>query len=344
MAAAERGARLFDQEEQMSVQQPLRLLVLGGTRFVGRALVEAALARGHEVTLFNRGLTNPDLFPEAERIRGDRTCDLSQFAGRSWDAVVDVAAYFPRVAQASVDALAASVERYVLISSVSVYADQSVPQHEDAPLETLADPGDTSAKSYGARKARCERVVQAAFADRATVVRPGLIVGPHDSTDRFAYWPKRIARGGRVLAPGAPDDPLQFIDVRDLADFVLRLVEDDRAGTFNTTGGIVAFGDLLAECRRVAGADAELVWVTSEALLAAGVDPWMGVPLWIAAPGWEAANRVPIDRALSAGLALRPLPEIITAALHDDTDLELEVGLSPEREADLLATLSAERN
>jgi 2'-hydroxyisoflavone reductase len=321
----------------MSVQQPVRLLVLGGTRFVGRALVEAALARGHEVTLFNRGLTNPDLFPEAERVRGDRAQDLSQLAGRSWDAVVDVAAYFPRVAQASVDALDESVERYVLISSVSVYADQSMPQHEDAPLATLADPEDASAESYGARKAGCERVVRGALADRATVVRPGLIVGPHDSTDRFAYWPKRIARGGRVLAPGAPDDPLQFIDVRDLADFILQLVEDDRAGTFNATGRIVAFADLLEECRRVTGADAEFVWVTSEALLAAGVDPWMGVPLWIAAPGWEAANRVPIDRALSAGLTLRPLPRTIASALHDDTPLQFEVGLSPEREADLLA-------
>jgi 2'-hydroxyisoflavone reductase len=172
---------------------------------------------------------------------------------------------------------------------------------------------------------------------RATVVRPGLIVGPHDSTDRFSYWPKRVARGGPVLAPGDPDDPLQFIDVRDLAGFILRLVEDDRSGTFNATGRIVAFADFLEECRRVTGGDADFVWIPSEKLLAAGLDPWMGVPLWIAAPGWEAANRVPIDRALAAGLTFRPLAETIRAALHNETPLQLEVGLAPEREAELLS-------
>nr|MBA2295529.1 SDR family oxidoreductase [Actinomycetota bacterium] len=314
----------------MSAQQPVRLLVLGGTRFVGRALVEAALARGHEVTLFNRGVTNPDLFPEVERIRGDRTQDLSPLGSRTWDAVVDVAAYFPRVVQASVDALRQSVGRYVFVSSVSVYADQSVPQHEDARLATPADPEDASAESYGARKAACERNVEHAFGDRASVVRPGLIVGPHDSTDRFLYWPKRIARGGRVLAPGAPDDPLQFIDVRDLADFILRLVDDDRPGMFNVTGRILAFADLLNECRRVTGGDTEFVWVPSDVLLADGLDPWMGVPLWIAAPGWEAANQVPIERALAAGLTFRPLAQTIRAALEDGTPLQLEVGLAPD--------------
>jgi 2'-hydroxyisoflavone reductase len=318
----------------------VRLLVLGGTRFVGRALVEAALARGHEVTLFNRGVTNPDLFPEVERIRGDRTRDLSPLAGRHWDAVVDVAGYFPRVVEASVAALRQSVERYVFISSVSVYADQSVPQYEDAPLAVTSDPEDTSTESYGARKAACERMVERAFGTRSTVVRPGLIVGPHDSTDRFSYWPKRVARGGRVLAPGAPDDPLQFIDVRDLGSFILRLVEDGRAGTFNATGRIVAFADLLDECRSVTGTDVEFVWIPTDALLTAGLDPWMGVPLWIAAPGWEAANRIPIERALAAGLTFRPLAQTVEAALDDDTPLQLEVGLEPEREADLLARLA----
>jgi 2'-hydroxyisoflavone reductase len=324
----------------MSVHQHVRLLVLGGTRFVGRAIVEAALAGGHEMTIFNRGVTNPDLFPEVERIRGDRTRDLSPLAGRHWDAVVDVAGYFPRVVEASVAALRHFVGRYVFISSVSVYADQSVPQSEDAPLAVPADPEDTSTESYGARKAACERVVEQAFGERATVVRPGLIVGPHDSTNRFSYWPKRIARGGRVLAPGAPDDPLQFIDVRDLGNFVLRLVEDDRAGTFNATGRIIAFAELLNECQRLTGADAEFVWIPTDVLLAAGLDPWMGVPLWIAAPGWEAANRVPIERALAAGLTFRPLAETVRAALDDDTPLQLEIGLDPEREAELLARLA----
>lgn len=317
--------------------QPMRLLVLGGTRFLGRAFVEAAVARGHQLTLFNRGRTNPELFPQVEQLRGDRDGDLSALEGGCWDAVVDVAAYYPRVVQLSTQRLRESVRRYLIVSSVSVYADQSVPQDEDAPVLALVNPDDVSDDSYGARKAACEAEVERTFGSRATVVRPGLIVGPHDSTDRFSYWPKRIARGGAVLAPGCPTDPVQFIDVRDLAAFVLRLAEDDRAGTFNATGRILAFGDVLDECRRVAGGDAEFIWVSSERLLELGVDPWMGVPLWIAAPGWEAANRVPTDRALAAGLAFRPLAETVAAALAEQTPLGLEVGLDPAREAELLA-------
>jgi 2'-hydroxyisoflavone reductase len=320
----------------------LRLLVLGGTRFVGPAFVEAAVARGHQVTIFNRGQTNPELFPNVEKIRGDRKQGLSPLRGRAWDAVVDTAAYFPRDVQLSVDALRDSVGRYLLVSSVSVYADQSIPQLEDAPLAVLGDPDDTSPDSYGARKATCEQIVGSAFAQRATIVRPGLIVGPGDSTDRFSYWPKRVAHGGRVLAPGQPNDPLQFIDVRDLADFMLRIVEDDRPGTFNATGEIIPFAAFLDECRRVTAGDAEFVWVPTQHLLAAGLDPWMGIPLWIAAPGWGAANRIPIDRAQAAGLTLRPLGETLRAALEDDTLVTLEVGLTEECEAELLAGLQRE--
>jgi 2'-hydroxyisoflavone reductase len=288
------------------------------------------------VTLFNRGQTNPGLFPEAEKIHGDRTQDLSALRGRRWDAAVDVAAYDPRVAELSADVLRDSVARYLFVSTISVYADQSRLQAEDAPLAELSDPDDDSDAAYGARKAACERVVERTFAERATVVRPGLIVGPYDHTNRFAYWPRRIAAGGRVLGPGDPADPLQFVDVRDLAAFLVRLVEDDRPGTFNATGRTVSFGDFLETCRRVAGSDAELVWVPSAWLLAAGVTPWMGIPLWIAVPGWEAANRVPIDRALAAGLAFRPLEETIRAALDDDTPAAA-AALTPEREAELLA-------
>jgi 2'-hydroxyisoflavone reductase len=323
-------------------QHPLRLLVLGGTRFVGRALVQAALARGHQVTLFNRGRTHPELFPTVEKIRGDRTQDLFPLAERRFDAVVDTAAYFPGAVQLSVNALRDSVGRYLLVSSVSVYADQSTSQHEDAPVAVLTDPVDKGPDSYGARKAACEQIVRSALGQRATIVRPGLIVGPYDSTDRFSYWPRRIAAGGRVLAPGEPSDPLQFIDVRDLADFILRLVEHGRPGTFNTTGAVISFADFLEECRRVTGEHAELAWVSGPDLLAAGLDPWMGVPLWIAAPGWEAANRIPINRALAAGLTFRPLAETVSAALNDNTTLALEVGLTHEREIEILAGLQGE--
>lgn len=311
----------------------LSLLVLGGTRFVGRAVVEAALAGGHEVTLFNRGLTNPTLFPEAEHLRGDRTADLSALAGRRWDAVVDVAAYDPADVRRSVEALRETVERYVFVSTVSVYADQSVPQHETSPVLDDSD-------SYGARKAFSESIVRASFGERATIVRPGLIVGPYDSTDRFSYWPRRIARGGVVLAPGSAGDPLQWIDVRDLASFLVLLAEERRGGTFNATGDVVPFGDLLRACSRVTGADHELVWVPTPELLAAGLDPWMGVPLWIAAPGWEAANRIPNRRALDAGLAFRPIDETVRSAWLDETPITLSTALPAERESELLSAVS----
>lgn len=293
------------------------LLCLGGTRFLGRALVEEARARDHRVTLFNRGRTNPELFGDVERLRGDRSANLSALEGRRWDAVLDIAAYHPREAELSTRALRGRAGRYLFVSTVSVYADQSMPADEDAPLQRLEDPDDRGPQTYGARKAACEAIVRTAFGEHATVVRPGMIAGPHDRTERLAYWPRRLAEGGRVLAPGAPEDPVQFIDVRDLAAFVLRLVEHDSPGTFNATGEPLPMREFLCVCARVTGSDVELVWVPSDWLLRAGVDPWMGVPLWIAAPGWEAANRVPIGRALGAGLSLRSIQETIGEAWHD---------------------------
>jgi len=319
----------------------VQLLVLGGTRFLGRALVEDALARDHEVTLFNRGQTNPELFPEAEKLRGDRTRDVSALAGREWDAVLDVATLLPRVVRLSVEALRGRVGRCAYVSSVSVYADQSRPPVEGAPLLELEDPSDESIESYGALKAACERVVEDAFGEAATIVRPGLIVGPHDPTDRFTYWPVRVAAGGEVLAPGSPDDPVQFVDVRDLAAWILDLTERGAGGVFNATGESMPFQRLLDECRSVSGSDARFTWVPSETLLEAGVEEWMGVPLWIASPGWDAANRVVVERAIEAGLSFRPLPETIrdTLAWHAEREWPPAegVGLSSERERELLA-------
>jgi len=319
----------------------VQLLVLGGTRFLGRALVDDALARDHEVTLFNRGQTNPELFPEAEKLRGDRTRDVSALAGREWDAVLDVATLLPRVVRLSVEALRGRVGRCAYVSSVSVYADQSRPPVEGAPLLELEDPSDESIESYGALKAACERVVEDAFGEAATIVRPGLIVGPHDPTDRFTYWPVRVAAGGEVLAPGSPDDPVQFVDVRDLAAWILDLTERGTGGVFNATGESMPFQRLLDECRSVSGSDARFTWVPSETLLEAGVEEWMGVPLWIASPGWDAANRVVVERAIEAGLSFRPLPETIrdTLAWHAEREWPPAegVGLSSERERELLA-------
>jgi 2'-hydroxyisoflavone reductase len=316
----------------------MRFLVLGGTRFLGRALVNALLDQGHEPTLFNRGQTEPELFPDVEKLRGDRSTDLSELEGREWDAVLDVAAYFPHEVRRSVEALSGRAGRYVFVSSVSVYADQSVRQAEGSTVHELG-PGeetDDGVETYGARKAAGERIVEAAFGDNALVVRPGLIVGPHDRSGRFTYWPHRIARGGEVLGPGSPDDPVQFVDVRDLAAWIVRAAAEDRGGVFNATGETMRFGDLLDECRNATGSDARVTWVPSQILLAAGVEEWMGVPLWIVSPGWEAANRVPVDKALAAGLTFRPLPETILGALHEAEPVD-GVGLTPERERELLS-------
>ncbi|HEY2270452.1 MAG TPA: NAD-dependent epimerase/dehydratase family protein [Streptosporangiaceae bacterium] len=296
----------------------MHVLILGGTRFAGRAVVDAALDRGDTVTLFNRGQTNPGLYPQVETIIGDRTGDLSALSARHWDAVVDVAAYDPEVVRRSVRALADAADRYVFVSTVSVYADHGVRQVEGAaviPLEAGIAPDDL----YGARKAVAEAIVSEAFGDRSLIARAGLIVGPHDPTDRFAYWPRRIARGGRILAPGDPADPMQFIDVRDLGGWIIEGARRGLRGVFNLTGEPVPFGRLLEECVAATGSrDADLQWVPTARLLAAGVDPWMGVPLWLAAPGWEAANDVDVSRALAAGLRLRPLAETIRDTLAWD--------------------------
>jgi nucleoside-diphosphate-sugar epimerase len=316
----------------------MRALVLGGTRFLGRAVVDALLTRGDEPTLFNRGRTNPDLFPEVEQLRGDRSSDLSALDGGNWDVVFDIAAYFPHEVQRSTEALRGRVDRYVFVSSVSVYRDQSVAQHEGSAVHDL-QPGqehDETAETYGARKAACERIVESAFGAAALVVRPGLIVGPHDPTGRFTYWPHRIARGGDVLAPASPEYPVQFIDVRDLADWIVLAAAEGLGGTFNATGDTMPLGDLLDACIVVTGSDARVIWVSSDRLLAAGAEEWMGIPLWIVSPGWEAVNHVPVAKAKGAGLSFRPLPGTIQATL-DEAELVDGVGLGPEREHDLLA-------
>jgi 2'-hydroxyisoflavone reductase len=294
--------------------------VLGGTSFLGRAVVVEALAAGHHITLFNRGITNPSLFPGVERRVGDRTSDVSALAHGRWDAVIDVAAYHSDAVRRTADVLADSVDHYVFVSTLSVYADHRTTesQTEDArlwDLDTAGEPGER----YGAHKAVGEHIVTRTFADRATVARAGLIVGPHDRTERFVYWPRRLAEGGRILAPGQPDDPLQFIDVRDLAGWLVRAATTGLLGTFNVTGPQITFGHLLGECR-VPGVDAEITWIASQRLLEVGVAPWMGVPLWIAAPGWDAANAVDTSRATQSGLSFRSLADTIAGALAHPGD------------------------
>jgi 2'-hydroxyisoflavone reductase len=314
----------------------VKLLLLGGPRFLGRSLADAALTRGHELTFFNRGRTNPELYPEVERLLGDRTADLSALEGRRWDAVVDTCGYLPEDVRASAEALRSS-GGYCFVSSVSVYADFAVVNDEDSAVAELGDlPADeVTEESYGPLKALCEESVRAVFGSRALVVRPGLIVGPHDPTGRFTYWPHRVARGGEVLAPGPPDRPTQVIDVRDLAQWIVALCEENAAGTYNATHPGTSFEELLDACRDVTAADARVTWVTDEFLLDQEVGEWMELPLWLADPAFSAADRVDVSRALAAGLAFRPLEETVRGTLEtaEPTDA---AGLAPAREAALL--------
>jgi 2'-hydroxyisoflavone reductase len=286
----------------------MRLLVLGGTKFLGRHVVETALARGDEVTIFTRGQTNPDLFPEVERLRGDRDGDLGALEGREWDAVIDPSCYVPRIARLSGELLRDAVGRYVFVSTVSVYSDFSKRIDESSPLAELEEPETEEVmENYGALKAACERVFDEIYGDRVTHVRAGLIVGPHDPTDRFTYWPRRLDDGGEVLAPGNPDAPVQFVDARDLAAFMLLLAERGLGGPVNATGPAERLTMRDALERIAPGAD--LRWVDDQTIVAAGVDPWMELPLWL--PGAEMAGLMDVDiaRALAAGLTFRPLEE-----------------------------------
>ena len=293
----------------------MKLLVLGGTRFLGRHLVDAALGRGDVVTLFNRGQSQPGLFPTVESLQGDRDGGLAPLAGRTWDAVVDTCGLVPRIVRQSAQVLKGQVGHYTFVSSCSVYAGASVlGQDESAPVGTLADESveEVTAESYGPLKERCERVVEDAFPGRAAVIRAGLIVGPHDYTDRFSYWPRRIAAGGDVLAPDGPDNPVQFVDGRDLAEWILRLAERGTPGTYNATGPErpLRIGEFLDACRSVTGSGARFVWADEAFLLEHAVAAYSEMPLWVPrqALGF---NTFDCRRALAAGLSFRPLARTI---------------------------------
>ena len=316
----------------------MRLLLLGGPRFLGRAVIDAALAAGHELTLFNRGTTGADLYPEVERITGDRDGRLDGLRGREWDAVVDTSGYVPRVVRAGVELLRDAVGHYVFVSSVSAYASFSEVVDEDAPLAELSDPeSEDVGKDYGALKALCERTVEDAFPARATHVRAGLIVGPYDPTGRFTYWPHRLARGGDVLVPGPAWRPVQLVDVRDLATWLVRAADDAVAGVFNATGP-TTMGAVVDACRRVAGTSSRSVEVDDAFLTDQGVGEWMELPLWIDTRNgeWRRFLEVDISRATAAGLTFRSLDETVAATLAD-AELVDGIGLTPEREAELLA-------
>jgi len=317
----------------------MKILILGGTKFLGRAAVETALDRSHEVTLFNRGETNPELFPDVEKLRGDRTEDLAALEGREWDAVIDPSGYLPHVVRSSAEALRDSTDSYLFVSSVSVYADLSSGPDEDAPRGELGDmPADELAEdysNYGPLKALCEDAVWDVYGDRAIIVRPGLIVGPHDPTGRFTYWPHRVSRGGEVLVPGPPESTVQFIDARDLGAWMIELLERGESGAFNATRPGVSWAELIEAARTVAGSDAEPVFVPEEFLQQHEVGEWMELPLWLADPEWVGMNQADVSRAQAAGLRFRPVEETARGALEEAETTE-EAGMKPERERELI--------
>jgi 2'-hydroxyisoflavone reductase len=337
----------------------MKLLILGGTQFVGRHMVERAIARGHEVTLFNRGNKNP--FPNLETILGDRdpqtgdglsALEKAVNAGRSWDAVIDVNGYVPRIVRATGELLKTAVKRYVFISSVSVYSNLSKPgADENATLIELEDQTTENLEglNYGGLKVLCERVIEKLFSSRSAIIRPGLVVGPHDHTDRFTYWPVRVAKGGEIIAPDVPETPVQFIDARDLADFTLYVSETNTSGIFHATGPTMTMQTVLETCKTVTGANAKLNYIDANFLLEREVNPWMGpnsLPLWVGNdPDEVGFLQINVNKAIKAGLKFRPLEETVHDTLEwaqsRGSDHEWKSGLTAERETELLALFRA---
>ncbi|MEP7294424.1 MAG: SDR family oxidoreductase, partial [Chloroflexota bacterium] len=322
----------------------MKILVIGGTRFVGRHFVDAALANGHKITLFNRGQSNADLYPGVENLRGDRTVDLSALDGRSWDVVVDTCGYVPRIVRMSAEKLANAVDRYLFISTISVYDVLKARDmdEENSPLLTLEDPTveEITGETYGGLKVLCEQAVEAVFPGRALQVRPGMIIGPHDPTDRYTYWVVRAAQGSEILVPGTPERPVQMIDGRDLGAGMLRMIEDGTTGIFNATGPEhpLTWRAWMQSCADAAGTQPTFTYLSDEFLTEHEVNGG-DLPFWVSAE-YENIFAVSVERAKNAGMSFRPSAESgrDTLAWRGAADVTaLKVGLKPEREAELLA-------
>jgi len=334
--------------------KPLRILILGGTGFTGPYQVRYALSRGHKVTTFNRGKTHPGELPnEVEQLIGDRNSQLDALKDRHWDVVIDNPTTLPAWVRDAAQILKGNVERYVFISTISVYGEPKTGPDETASTEKYqgADPYKETLeamkaggyKTYGPLKALSEREAEKWFPKKTLIIRPGLIVGPRDETDRFTYWPVRIERGGEVLAPGSADDPVQFIDARDLADWTIRMVENGEIGIYNATGPAkpLGVGRMLDEIKAALKSNARFAWVTEDFLTQQKVEAWSDMPVWAGREGGLA--RAKIDRALGKGLTFRPLAETARdtltwfKSLPQDRQSKLRAGLTPEREAEVLS-------
>lgn len=328
----------------------MKLLLIGGTVFLGRAIVEEALKQDMEVTLFNRGRSNPDLFPQVEKLVGDRDGGLDVLKGRTWDAVIDTCGYVPRLVKDSANLLVNAVEHYTFISTISVYSDLSQPNmDESASLGTLEDPTveEITGETYGPLKVLCEQAVDEGMNGRSLHVRAGLIVGPHDRSDRFSYWPHRIAQGGDVLAPGKPDAPVQFIDVRDLAHWTVEATKKKLTGAFNVTGPNhpLTMQELMATCQTHLNSEAHFSWVSDEFLQENEVGAYVEMPLWVPAlPEYAGFDTVNCQKARDAGLVCRPLAQTVQDTWSwlqtRPADYTWRGGLAPEREKTLLEAWS----
>ena len=358
------GSRVLADLSPLRVDRKLKILVLGGTAFLGPAIVRHALMRGHEITLFNRGRTNSHLFPDVEKIKGDRTESHDALRGRKWDVVIDTSGYFPGVVAAATAALAGNIGHYIFISSISVYADFSkrgITEEDAVGTVSPAEVAEVDAMSkitgtnYGPLKALCEQAAEQAMPGRTCNIRPGLIVGPLDRSGRFTYWPVRVQEGGEVLAPDGPDIPTQVIDVRDLGEWVVYCAENGVNGVFNATSPPeqLTMGEMLTACKEVADSDAEFTWVTTGFLEEHEVSAWMDMPVWVPLEGEDAGHPfINVERAVQAGLTYRPIRETVRGTL-DWWDMLGEedrqrfglgrAGISRERESELLQAWHAKQ-
>lgn len=322
--------------------------MIGGTVFLGRHIVEYALGRGHEVTLFNRGQHGADLFPQVEKLKGDRDGGLDPLKGRQWDVVIDTCGYVPRVVSASARLLADAAEHYTYVSSCSVYALEAPNPDENTPVLTMPDETveEYRGEYYGPLKALCEQAAEAAMPGRVLNVRPGLIVGPCDPSDRFSYWPARLARGGEVMAPGRPEREVQVIDGRDLGAWIVRMAEARKTGVYNATGpsGGLTMETVVKACQAAAGsvgAGAKLTWIPDGWLKEHSVGAWMEMPLWIPEGDADGMFSVNISKAVADGLTFRPIAETVRDTLAwlqtRPAEYAWRAGLKAEKEAELLA-------
>ena len=344
--------------------KPLKILILGGTGFTGPFQVKYAVSRGHQVTVFNRGRTHPGILPkEVEQLIGDRNGQLDALKGIKWDVVIDVPTTIPVWVRDVAQILKGNVDRYVFVSTLSVYSDNSKPgmdesgplakyEGADAMKETQQSLRASNMMLYAPLKVESEKEAEKWFPGKTLIVRPGLIVGPGDESDRFTYWPVRVARGGEVLAPGNPSDPVQFIDARDLAEWIIRMAEQGTVGTFNATGpkSKLGIGEMLNGIKKATKSDAQFTWADADFLAAQKVAAWSDMPVWVPPRGDEGGfSTISIKRALDKGLTFRPLGDTTQATLDwfrkqtAERQSKLRAGITAEREKEVLAAWHAKK-